>query len=186
MNEDELIVSAKRGDVHAYEELVRLYQSLAWKTALVILRHTTDAEDAVQSALVKAWQHLDSFRNGSPFRPWLLRIVANEAKNLRLSRQRTVSRSADLADLEVLRSKEPAPDLAVLVAERSVELVREINRLGDADREILYCRFVLQLSEPEIAEVLDIARGTVKSRLHRAIGRLRERLSTDEGEELAR
>jgi RNA polymerase sigma-70 factor (ECF subfamily) len=174
LTEDELILSARSGNMQAYESLVRSYQNLAWKTALVILRHPDDAEDAVQSALVKAWQHLDSFRAGSPFRPWLLRIVANEAKNLRLSRQRKEGRTADIADHHELRAADPDPERSLLIAERSRELVRLINELPETDRLMIHCRYVLQLSEPEIADVLEIARGTVKSRLHRAIARLRE------------
>ena len=186
MTEDELIASAKSGNVSAFEDLVRLYQNIAWKTALIILRHPADAEDAVQTALVKAWQHLASFRTGSAFRPWFLRIVANESKNLRMSRQRSMSRSIDIGEHVELRSTEPSPEAYLLVAERSAELLHEINALADADRKILYCRYVLQLTEPEIAEVLEIARGTVKSRLHRAIGRLRERFDVDPDEEVAR
>jgi RNA polymerase sigma-70 factor (ECF subfamily) len=181
VTEDELIASAKAGNVSAYEELVRLYQRLAWKTSLVILRDPADAEDAVQSALIKAWQHLDSFRDGAPFRPWLLRIVANESRNTRLHRQRIIGHTGDLPDGTDLPDREPGPDIQVIVAERSRELVKEINRLPDADREILYAKYVLDLSEPEIAEVLGVARGTVKSRLHRSIVRLRKLVSAEQG-----
>ena len=181
-----MIASAKSGNVSAYEELVRLYQNLAWKTALIILRHPSDAEDAVQTALVKTWQHLGSFRTGSVFRPWFLRIVANESKNLRMSRQRSMSRTTEIGEQADLRTSEPGPEGYLLVAERSAELVSQINSLPNADREILYCRYVLELTEAEIAEVLEIARGTVKSRLHRAVGRLRERFDTESDEEVAR
>jgi RNA polymerase sigma-70 factor (ECF subfamily) len=181
VTEDELIASAKAGNMSAYEELVRLYQNLAWKTSLVILRHPADAEDAVQSALVKAWQHLDSFRVGAPFRPWLLRIVANESRNARLHRQRIIGHTTDLPDGAELPGREPGPDTQVIVAERSRQLVEDINRLPDTDREILYAKYVLELSEPEIAEVLGIARGTVKSRLHRSIARLRELVNAEQG-----
>lgn len=176
MTEDELIASAQSGNAAAYEELVRLYQGVAWKTALVILRHPADAEDAVQSALIKAWQHLDSFRHGSPFRPWLLRIVANESRNLRVNRQRRLLRSTDIPEQIEFAAPDPGLESQMIVAERSAELVRQINALPDQDRMVLYAKYVLELTEPEIADVLDCARGTVKSRLHRAIGRLRERI----------
>jgi RNA polymerase sigma-70 factor (ECF subfamily) len=174
LTEGELIAAAKSGNVHAYEDLVRLYQDIAWRTALVILRDPHDAEDAVQVAFVKAWQHLATFRTGSPFRPWILKIVANEAKNLHLSRQRRSRHIAPGADVTLVASSSLEPEVAMIVGERSAELVQAIDRLPERDRVVLYCRYVLELNEGETAAVLGCARGTVKSRLHRAIAHLRD------------
>ena len=82
LEEAELIERARRGEVVAYEELVLRYQDVAIRTAYLIAPDS-DAEDAAQEAFVKAWSALPRFRAGSPFRPWLLRIVANEASNRR-------------------------------------------------------------------------------------------------------
>src|SRR3982074_1983701 len=77
----ELFSRAQRGDQAAYEEIVRRYQQLAFRTAYVITGSAADAEDAAQDGFVKAYMALASFRPGAEPRPWLLRIVANEARN---------------------------------------------------------------------------------------------------------
>jgi len=93
LDESDLIGRAKRGDTHAYEDLVYAHQGIAFRTAYVIAGNAADAEEAAQDAFVKAWRALGRFREGSPFRPWLLRIVANEARN----RRRSAGRRAHLA-----------------------------------------------------------------------------------------
>src|ERR671931_775283 len=93
LEEAELVHRAKRGDVGAYEELVRMHQDLAARTAYVITGQAADAQDAVQEALMKAYRALGRFREDAPFRPWLFRIVANEARN----RRRSAGRHARLA-----------------------------------------------------------------------------------------
>ena len=156
----------------AYEELVRRYQDVAVRTAHVIAP-AADADDAAQEAFVKAWIALPRFRHGAPFRPWLLQIVANEARNRRRSAGRreglairaTVDRPSDDAA--------PSPEAAALEAERRATLVEAVNRLRDEDREIIGARYFLDLSEAEAADVLGIPRGTVKSRLSRALAHLR-------------
>src|SRR3989442_10991802 len=85
LDETDLIQRAKRGDTHAYEELVHAYQGIAFRTAYVIAGNGADAEEAAQDGFVKAWRALGRFREGAPFRPWLLRIVAHQAKNRRRS-----------------------------------------------------------------------------------------------------
>jgi RNA polymerase sigma factor (sigma-70 family) len=164
----------------AYEELVRRHQAVAIRTAH-LFAPDGDAEDAVQEAFVKAHAALDRFRTGAPFRPWLLRIVANEARN----RRRSAGRRTGLA----LRSAEdrrpddaaPSPESAVLAAEQQAWLLAAVNQLRDDDREVIAARFFLDLSEAETAETLGIPRGTVKSRLSRAMGRLREGLGATNG-----
>ena len=165
----------------AYEELVRRYQDVAVRTAHVI-SPDGDAEDAVQEAFVKAYAALGRFRAGSPFRPWLLRIVANEARN----RRRSAGRRAGLA----LRAAEdrrpgdaaPSPESAVLAGESRAALLAAVNALRDEDREIIAARYFLELSEAETAETLALPRGTVKSRLSRALGRLRAQLAATDTE----
>ena len=83
--EEELVERAKRGDDDAYEELVRAYQGIAFRTAYLVAGNAADAEDAAQEGFVKAHRALGRFRRGAPFRPWLLQIVANEARNRRRS-----------------------------------------------------------------------------------------------------
>ena len=90
LDESDLIGRARRGDTHAYEELVHAHQGIAFRTAYVIAGNAADAEDAAQDGFVKAWRALGRFREGAPFRPWLLQIVANEARNRRRSTGRRV------------------------------------------------------------------------------------------------
>lgn len=177
--ERELVEQAKRGDGRAYESLVRQYQDLAFRTACLITGNAQDAEDATQSAFLKAYVHLSRFRPAAPFRPWILQIVANEARNTRRAHQRHVLRINSDAMAADVPAADPAMDIDVVAQERSAWLVAHIDALSEDDRRVIYCRYALDLSEAEIAVVLGCARGTVKSRLHRAIGRLRDRIEHD-------
>ncbi len=172
----ELIARARSGDVAAYEDIVRRYQDVAVRTAHVVCPET-DAEDAVQEAFLKAFDALPRFRDGAPIRPWLLRIVANEARNRRRSAGRRHGLALRAADAAHVRHHAPSPDAGVMAAETRAELLAAINTLRDEDREVIGARFLLDLSEIETAETLGIPRGTVKSRTSRAIGRLREALT---------
>jgi RNA polymerase sigma-70 factor (ECF subfamily) len=179
VSDEDVIRRSKRGERQAFEELVRRYQSVAFRTAWIILRDEAEAEDAAQSAFLKAWLALDRFREGAPFRPWLLQIVANEAKNRRKVslRERLRTRATEGDDAAVA---DPASlEGEVVDRERASWLVAHINHLAEPDRMVIYCRYALELSEAETAEVLGCAHGTVKSRLHRAVARLRERMGGD-------
>ena len=178
LEETELIERARRGEVVAYEELVRRYEGVAVRTAHVVAPGA-DADDAAQEAFVKAWIALPRFRPGAPFRPWLLRIVANEARNRRRSAGRRGGLALRAADDRPSDDAAPSPEAAVLRAEDRAALLAAVNRLRDDDREIIAARFFLDLSEAEAAETVGIPRGTVKSRLSRALGRLRAELAMD-------
>ena len=166
------MLRAQRGDSRAYEELVRPHQEIAFRVAYVITRNAADAEDAAQEALVKAWRALGRFRAGEPMRPWLLRIVANEARNRRRStgrREQLVLRAAASPG-----EAAPSPEDAVVGAAERARLLELLERLPEQGREVLACRFLLDLSENETAAALDVPLGTVKSRSARALERLRE------------
>jgi len=173
------IERAQEGDAGAYETLVRQYQDVAFRTAYLITGTAAEAEDAAQEAFVKAWYALGRFRPDAPFRPWLLRIVANEARN----RRTAAGRRGNLA----LRAREhdpdgdatPSPEAVALRAEQREMLLRAVNRLREEDRLVIGYRYFFDLSEAEMATALDCARGTVKSRLSRALGRLRDTLRAD-------
>ena len=186
MSERDLIERAKRGDGSAFEELVRPYLDLAFRTAFIVTREAADAEDATQGALIKAHAHLDRFRLAEPFRPWLLQIVANEAKNVVRGRvRRRADPFGDGIDRHVIDSGDD-PLRWIESLERSAWLVSHINLLGENDRIAIYCRYALDLAEDEMAAVLDCARGTVKSRLHRALGRLRQQIEAERDREEVR
>ena len=181
LEESELIERAKQGDVVAYQELVHRYEGIALRTAYLLSGGSGDAEDAALDAFTKAYYALPRFRAGAPFRPWLLRIVANEARN----RHRAAGRRAALA-LRVQEDRPmvdaaPSPEAAVLAQEERATLVAALGSLREEDRRVIECRYFLELSEGETAEVLGRPRGTVKSRLSRALVRLRQELATAHG-----
>ncbi|MEJ7748053.1 MAG: sigma-70 family RNA polymerase sigma factor [Candidatus Limnocylindrales bacterium] len=165
----------RAGDVGAYEEIVRRYQDVAIRTAHLIAPEA-DAADAVQEAFLKAFTALPRFHDGAPLRPWLLRIVANEARNRRRSagrRHGLVLRAAAAAGVWPAEPATPGPEDSMLDAEARAELLVALDSLRPEDREVLGARYLLDLSEAETAQTLGLPRGTVKSRTSRAIVRLR-------------
>lgn len=171
-SEPVLLARACEGDLDAYEELVRLHQQLAFRTALVLARNAADAEEAAQDGFVKAWRALPRFDRERPFAPWLLAIVANEARNRRRAagrREALALRAAAGASGDVVQS----PELALLVAERDAALAAALERLDERDRQVIACRYLLELTEAQTAAALHCRVGTVKSRLSRALERLR-------------
>jgi RNA polymerase sigma factor (sigma-70 family) len=161
----------------AYEELVRRHQDAALRTACLVLAGEADAEDAVQDAFVKAYAALGRFRSGASFRPWIMRIVANEARNRRRSAGRRVGLALRLAEDRPSDDAAPSPEAAVLAKERRTALLDAMAGLSDEDRLVLGYRYFLDLGEAEMAEALGIPRGTVKSRLSRAMARLRTQIA---------
>lgn len=152
---------------------MRTYQPLAFRSAYLLTGSAADAEDAVQTAFVKAWVALPRFRAGAAFKPWLLRIVANEAHNRRRSERRRVELRLRATAAHPPGDAAPSPEGAALGRDRREMLLRALGQLDEQDRDVLTCRYFLDLSEEETAEVLGVRRGTVKSRTSRALARLR-------------
>jgi RNA polymerase sigma factor (sigma-70 family) len=171
----ELFARAQRGDTAAYEEIVQRYQQLAFRTAYVITGSAADAEDAAQDAFVKAYKALASFRVGAEPRPWLLTIVANEARNRVRSSGRRHQLELRLAEGFRPGGAAPSPEAAALAAEDTTRLLGLVNELSEEDRLVIASRYFLELSGEETAASLGIPEGTVKSRLSRALSRLRAR-----------
>jgi len=181
-SESVLLARACGGDLDAYEQLVRLHQQLAFRTALVLARNAADAEEAAQDAFVKTWRALPRFDRSRPFRPWLLAIVANEARNRRRAagrREALVLRAAVASAGPADAPGAPSPELALLVAERDGALAAALERLDERDRQVIACRYLLELTEAETAAALGCRVGTVKSRLSRALERLRAQAGTE-------
>jgi RNA polymerase sigma factor (sigma-70 family) len=174
-----LIERAQRGDQDAYEVLVRQYQDLAFRTAYLITRSTAEAEDAAQDAFIKAYYALDRYHAGAPFRPWLLRIAANEARNRRSSANRRQTLALSAVEDRPSGDAALSPEAAALAADQRRGLLAAIERLRDEDQLVIGARYFLDLNEAEMADVLDCPRGTVKSRLSRALGRLREAIGPE-------
>jgi RNA polymerase sigma-70 factor (ECF subfamily) len=179
--ESELVERARRGDVRAYEEIVRAHQGIAFRTAYLVAGNATDAEDATQEAFFKAYRALGRFRRGAPFRPWLLEIVANEARNRRRSTGRRAAVELRAAAEVPPGDAAPSPEGALLDHERRDVLLAALASLREEDRLVIACRYFLDLSEAETAATLGIRRGTVKSRLSRALDRLRAHEEAPDG-----
>ena len=185
LEDAELIGRAKRGDVQAFEHLVRRHRDIAVRVAYIGTRGAGDVEDVVQEAFVKAYMAIGRFHDGAPFRPWLLRIVANEASNSR----RAAGRRTNLALRLASRGRPsddaaPSPEAAALAGSDTAALLAAVNKLRDVDRLVVGYRFMLGLSDAESAQVLGWPIGTVKSRSARALRRLRAMLDEDAPGEL--
>ena len=175
-DESELVAHAKRGDLDAFEQLVREHQGIAFRTAYVITGSAADAEEAAQDAFLKAHRALGRFREGAPLRPWLLAIVANEARNRRRSSALRARFELHLAEERPSRDAVPSPEVALLAREQRAQVLAAIETLGDEQRQVVACRHLLGLTERETAAALGCRPGTVKSRLSRALARLEEEL----------
>ena len=152
--------------MRAYRALVERHQEVAFRVAYLVTRSAQEAEEAAQDGLVKAWKALDRFREGSPFAPWLLQIVRNEA----LNRVRARSRRERMRQ-RVTRERghtAPAPEMAALTTLDGDHLAAAVDELPDGLRHVISCRYLLGFSVKETAQILDIPRGTVKSRAARA------------------
>ena len=174
----DLVAAACAGDRGAFAELVRRHQRSAVLAATFALGSATDADDVAQEAFVKAFAALPRFDRSAGFRPWLLRIVVNTARNRhRFARRQQGLMLRAAAQVPVAG---PAPEEVAGHRHEAEAMVRAINRLRVDDRLILAYRWYEQLSEAEIAAALGCRPGTVKSRLSRAMGRLRREIEREE------
>jgi RNA polymerase sigma-70 factor (ECF subfamily) len=180
--DDELVARARSGDDDAYAALVERHREIAFRTAWLITGTAADAEDAAQEAFIKAHGALDRFRSGEPFRPWLLQIVANDARNRRRSASRREQLAVRAAADHPRHDAAPSPEGALLATERRDALLAALAALAEDDRLVISLRYFLDLGEAEMAAALGVPRGTVKSRLSRALGRLRTTLGPTLGE----
>jgi RNA polymerase sigma factor (sigma-70 family) len=175
-DEDALVRRARGGDVDAYAALLRAHERAARRVA-VALCGTADADEVAQDGFVKAWYALAGFRDGSRFRPWLLRIVANEARNRRRAAGRRAGYelrfAVDRSLGQAAPRSVPTPESVVVAAHGWDTLMTALAGLPARQRDVVVCRYVVGLSEGETAEALQLAPGTVKSRAARGLARLR-------------
>jgi RNA polymerase sigma factor (sigma-70 family) len=177
--ESELVERARRGDVGAYERLVAEHERFAFRVALTVTRDRLDAEEAAQDAFVKAYRALHRFSRGARFRPWLTRIVLNEARDRIRSRGRHASIAARAIAHRWGEAREPSAEAVAVQADRDVRLLAAVDALPPKLRDVVTCRYLLELSEEETAAALSVPTGTVKSRLSRALDKLETRLGAD-------
>jgi len=156
--------------------LIAMHQPAAQRLALHLARDRTDAEDAVQAAFVKAFTRLHQFDPRRPFQPWLLAIVGNE---VRRTRRDEAFRWRFWQTRRVPEASEPTPETAVIVRQEHAALHHALGKLRHADRLLITLAYFLGESEAELAATLGVPRGTVKSRKHHALKRLRRALGDE-------
>lgn len=172
MTEADLIHQSRRGDPGAWEALTRLHQEPVFRLAYLLLGDPDDAQDVAQEAFVRAYYALKRFDASRPLRPWLLRIASNLARN----RRRSIGRY--FAHLNRF-AREAQENGTAIAQDDSQTLWLAVRRLKPDFQQVLYMRYFLDMSEAEMAETLNIANGTVKSRLHRALTALRAVIARD-------
>jgi RNA polymerase sigma-70 factor (ECF subfamily) len=177
--ERDFLARAKGGDHDAYARLVRPYERVAYRVAAAITGREADAEEAMQNGFVKAYRSLHRFRPGAAFRPWLLRIVVNEAHNvLRAERrhQRLGTRAAEQRE-----AASAGPDEALIDREEVETVLRALSRLGEADRVAVTLRYFAELPDAEAAALVGVSAEAYRVRLVRARRRLQALLEETDG-----
>ncbi len=176
MDEASLISRAAQGEAAAWEPVVLAHQEAIFRLAYLILGDPDEAEDVAQETFVRAWKNLRRFDARRPLRPWLFRIAANAANNRRRSAGRYLA-----ALVRTVQAEAETPSTEEQGTQRieSQQLWKAVQQLAQADQQIIYLRYFLDLSVAETAETLEMAEGTVKSRCSRALERLRSIVRRD-------
>lgn len=166
-----IVRRCQEGDRDAFVEIIERHRRVLFGTAYLVTRDRQIAEDAVQEALVKIWQHIGSLRNPADLTAWLARIVVNEV------RQQVRKSKTTAVTLEELPDPPEAPDAATTVGtEMRQDLAEAVGMLPADQREVVVPRFFSELTVPEIAAATGWRQGTVKSRLSRAMDKLSDML----------
>ena len=184
----ELVQAFLDGEQRAFEALVLRHQGRVYALCLRTLGSPIRAEEAAQEVFVKVYRHLGKFRGDSKFTTWLYRVGLNHCRNVQAYRARRHEKRHDSLDAEIeadegstrrreLASDAPDAEDHLLTSERLVIMREELARLDPIWKEILVLRDVEGLSYEEIGQTLELAAGTVKSRIHRARGELKTRLT---------
>ena len=179
MDEEEVIRRCQEGDRCAYRFVVEGYGKVLFGTAYRMTRNRQLAEDLVQEAFLLAWRNIPSFRLGTNFKAWLLRILLNRTiSELRKKRVPEI-----VLDDQVVKLSDPHEVVGLILQKEEQQRIRRaLERLPDNQREAMVLRYYADLTVPEIAKALGWREGTVKSRLHRALVRLRQLLDEAEAQ----
>ena len=178
MQDKTLIESIRTGDSSAWQALLEAHQEPIFRLAYLLLGDPADADDVTQETFLRAYRSLGQFDVSRPLRPWLFSIATNLARN----RRRSLGRYA-AAVQRWFGQRDPAPpggvEARTAAQQEARELWQAVCRLRHDDQTVIYLRFFLELPVDETAAALGVASGTVKSRLSRALGRLREVIESD-------
>jgi len=183
-DEQVLVKRAQKGDLAAYDELVRLYQERIYATVYHMTSNHEDANDLAQEAFIKAFQAIKSFKGGSSFYTWIYRIAVNKTINFLKQRKNKMQMSLDDLDFNA----EHDPDLVALISDKTprrevnlAELQEKLNevmqRLSESHRMVVTLHDIQGMSHEDIAKIMDCNIGTVRSRLFYARQQLQAYLS---------
>ena len=177
LDESVFIQRAAKGQADAWEPLMLAHQEPVFRLAYLFLGDADDAEDITQETFIRAYRSLKHFDMTRPLRPWLLSIAANLARN----RHRSIARYLSALARSLRAESFTAPDAEQKAAQNqdADQLWKAVRQLNADDQQIIYLRFFLDLSTAEAAQALDVAEGTIKSRLNRAVARLRIVIKND-------
>jgi RNA polymerase sigma-70 factor (ECF subfamily) len=188
LNDSALVERIATGDQLAFEAVMRKYNGKLYRIARAILKNDSDAEDVLQDAYLDAYRHIGEFRGGSELATWLTRIVINQAlMRVRKERRRSsiipfrsaLMHETDSPEAQVPDQQSESPSASVIRAETRQMLERRIDELPVAFRTVFIMREVEEMSVEETARCLSITPATVRTRLFRARGLLREALARD-------
>jgi len=175
-----LVRRAQQGDQAAFAELVTRHQRYVYNLAYRLLRETGEAEDLAQEAFLRVWRGLGNFRGEARFTTWLYRIVTNLCYNRLASLRRQLLDAGEGGVDALALPSDGDPPAVVEVAERRAFLHRQIVALPDKYRLVITLFYLQEFSYQEIAQVLDLPLGTVKTHLFRARERLKRQLQGSE------
>ena len=172
MDDKHIVAQARRGDLSAFEELVKRYEKRVYAVALRSSGSPEDAADITQEVFLKAWRSMESFRGDSGFATWLFRITMNlcvdHARHKQTQPQTQSLVQGEEDEERPIPDSAPTPEEHLDNSELGRELAAALDEVSDEHRRIVLLRDVSGMSYTEIAEVLEISEGTVKSRLSRA------------------
>jgi len=179
--DEQLVRKSQQGDERAFGELVNRYESKVYSLALKMLRNADDAEDVLQDTFLRAYRGIKAFQGNSTFSTWIYRITANSAL-MRLRKKQLPTVSIDDADEREapinIADWAPSPVEQLLTKETQQAMNEAIEALPPEFRQVFVLRDVEELSNSEVADILDLSVAAVKSRLHRARLKVRNRLAT--------
>lgn len=169
LNLDTLLEKCRQGDDLAWEGLVRRYQGRVFAVAMHYMRDREEARDVAQDVFIKLYRKLDTLRSGETFLPWLIRMTRNSAiDQIRRLKTRTPEESVPLDEGPEIATAQPSPEQDSLRRWRTGLLHRALDGLSEQSREIIQLKDIQELKLNEIADMLALPLGTVKSRSHRA------------------
>jgi RNA polymerase sigma-70 factor (ECF subfamily) len=186
-HDEQLVQQAQSGDLDAFNELVVRHERSVYGVCLRLLRDPTQAEDATQDAFIRAWSAIDSFHGGL-VRPWLLRIATNRTYDILRAKTRRPAQSLDAQTYEIepewtsQAASAEHPEAFASRSELSAHLEQALGELPEDQRLAIILSDVQGYAYEDIAEVMGVAVGTVKSRISRGRSRLRAMLQEDTGD----